>query len=440
MEQYSSQVNNTCKLKLHIPLENIIDTVFSKLDLKYEVAGVIYCDESNNPVHLDINKGESDSVYTPNNVINYHTHPISAYNQGNTVWGWPSGEDIRETIKFGLAGNKAHLVFTVEGLYTIQVNPCKLKKMKELLTSEERGIIIFMIEEYFKTTHNFRGVQEVNKLAKNNMFITPYSFIDFANSFSLHNLLTASTKSYKKLEHLDIRNVGHTGIHSEENDNIMKYAGLHNEIFSKIPNIGYPEVKSNYIITLPAKKYIDDSNLEELRSVNEFGQEEHCSKNIRVLFKKYQVLADYIDGTHKCDDTWNSKNPNSWFFINFFPSVYYVQKKYIENNRYITPNKGLLNYIHLNHEPFIRMFSNQKEGCSVSMISKKNNFKTLFSFANNNSFGSTLPKINDICILFKVFMEDYILKNKKPSPRGIKRKIGSITLKEITSFIKYITK
>jgi hypothetical protein len=161
--EYRSKVANTCKLKLHIPLE-IVNKIFAELDKDYEISGVIHCNESNKVTHVDTNKGDAESVYTPNNVINFHTHPVSAYNGGYTVWGWPSGEDVRETLKFAMAGNKAHLVFTVEGLYTIQISPCKLIKLKQLLDSEERGILIFLIEEYFKCIHNFRCVQEINKL------------------------------------------------------------------------------------------------------------------------------------------------------------------------------------------------------------------------------------------------------------------------------------
>ena len=128
------------------------------------MSGVIYCNDDDTIKTVKKNTGSETSVYTPNNVINFHTHPIHAYNNGKTTWGWPSGEDMRETLKFALAGNKAHLVFTVEGLYTIQINPCKINKMKELLDDTERGILIFMIEEYFKTTHNFRGISEVNRL------------------------------------------------------------------------------------------------------------------------------------------------------------------------------------------------------------------------------------------------------------------------------------
>ena len=410
-----SEVNNTCKLKLHIPVENLLNKVFSQLSQKYEVAGTIYCDESNNPVSIDINKGQAESVYTPNNVINFHTHPISAYKGGRTVWGWPSGEDIRETIKFGLAGNKAHLVFTVEGLYTIQVNPCKLKKMKEKLDDQQRGILIFMIEEYFKTTHNFRCVNEVNQLAKNEIVITPYSFIDFANSFTLNNIISTGSEIYKKTETESIEHIGHTGIHSEENNNIMKYSGLDkNELFNKIPYSGFPEVHKNVIKCTPAKENID--SFDDLREINEFGQENHfeTAKNANAIVNRYRSIANYIDGTNKCSSTWNNKNANKWFFINFFPSIYYVQRSYLQNNRYTTPNVKFMKQITLNHEPFIRIFSNQKEGCNIVSIGKKNNFQTKFKInfsKQKHSFGYNLPPINEMCKMFKTVM-DLVFKNK----------------------------
>ena len=143
---FISEFPNKCKLKLHIPLKKVVNSVFNKLTDRVEYSGILICDENNRVCKLDLNKGEAESVFTPNNVINFHTHPISAYNGGKTVWGWPSGEDIRETIKFALAKNKAHLVFTVEGLYTIQISPCKLAILQKL-TSSERGIAIFVIEE-----------------------------------------------------------------------------------------------------------------------------------------------------------------------------------------------------------------------------------------------------------------------------------------------------
>ena len=173
---------HACVLKLHLPLE-IINGIYKNLYQENEVSGVFYVNNEDKVVSVDKNVGDSESVYTPNNVINYHTHPIHAYRNGKTCYGWPSGEDFRETLKFALSGNKAHLVFTVEGLYTIQVSPCKITKMKELLTDEERGILIFLIEEYFKTTHDFRCYEELNGLHGEGILINPYSFIDFANTF-----------------------------------------------------------------------------------------------------------------------------------------------------------------------------------------------------------------------------------------------------------------
>jgi hypothetical protein len=98
---FTIQEPNSCKLKLNIPLD-LVNEVNKDLDKDHEISGVIYCDGNDKVIGINKTKGDSDSVYTPNNVINFHTHPISAYNNGDTVWGWPSGEDIRETIKFAL--------------------------------------------------------------------------------------------------------------------------------------------------------------------------------------------------------------------------------------------------------------------------------------------------------------------------------------------------
>ena len=123
---YYNKTIHKCILKLHLPVD-LINKVYKNLYNKNEISGVFYVDTDDKVTHVDKNEGDTESVYTPNNVINYHTHPINAYINGKTSFGSPSGEDYRETLKFALAGNKAHLVFTVEGLYTIQVSPCKIK-------------------------------------------------------------------------------------------------------------------------------------------------------------------------------------------------------------------------------------------------------------------------------------------------------------------------
>ena len=374
---FVSKVENTCKLKLHIPLDIINpefkDSIFPDLLKKIEISGVINFDAKDKVFSVNKNKGSSDSVVTHNNVINYHTHPSSAYINANTVWGWPSGEDIRETIKFALNGNKAHLVFTVEGLYTIQVSPCKLKKIKEMLDDQERGVLIFLIEEYFKSSHNFRGVDEVNALAKKKIYITPYSYIDFVNSFDLINLLSTKTVTNKKSLNGVVKDIGHTGIHHA--DNIGKYAKSTsvNEKFSKIPNVGFPEIENNYIINNSIKDYIDD--LQDLRSVDINGKETKSNvKNIKNVIDHLKSVFKIIEN-EKCDTSWNSKNPNAWFFMNFFPTDAYNNKVYLSGKKFISPVNVTKTLLQLNHEPFIRIFSDTAQGCSVQEIAKVNKFK-----------------------------------------------------------------
>jgi glutaredoxin len=76
--------------------------------------------------------GASDSVQAPEGLANFHTHPLSCYIGEETVWGWPSGEDIRETLLFGMKGSLVHLVIAIEGIYSLQINPCILSSFMHI--------------------------------------------------------------------------------------------------------------------------------------------------------------------------------------------------------------------------------------------------------------------------------------------------------------------
>ena len=439
--EYTSKVANTCKLKLHIPLE-IVNKVFIELDKDYETSGVIHCNESNKVTHVDTNKGDAESVYTPNDVINFHTHPVSAYNGGDTVWGWPSGEDVRETLKFAMAGNKAHLVFTVEGLYTIQVSPCKLIKLSKLLDSAERGILIFLIEEYFKCTHNFRCVQEVNKLNNNKIKITPYSFIDLINNFSLNNILKDKEFSHKEIPMININTIGHTGINSKENDNINRYYSGIQESCSRIPNTGFLEVEKNYITTSPTKNYIND--LDDLRSISENGKESDTTiKKIKDLLPALEKIIHKMNEM-PCDTEWNNHH-NAWFFVNFFPTVYYTTSGYISGKKYITPIKKMCKFMILDHEPFIRIFSNSNDGCTITSISQKNNFSSfkLDKFKRQSSFGLSNFTFEQMHVLFYIigYKCIHFQKINLKSILDTLKKMGIIINKKvITNLLIYLNK
>jgi hypothetical protein len=242
--------------------------------------------------------------------------------------------------------------------------------MKELLDDKERVILIFVIEEYFKTTHTFRGVREVNALKKKNITINPYSYVDFVNTFDLVNLLNAKKIIHTSTKTEQTKNIGHTGIHSSEKDNISHY-GEGNTTFSRIPNIGFPDVDGTKIINECIKNYIQKDDLKEIRKISAKGDEDSFK------IKDTQVIVDMITDILKkfdskqCNITWNNKN-NSWFFVNFFPSNNYRQKTYLSDNKFITPNKMIP--VTTDIEPFIRVFSDKKEGCSVIEIAKSNKF------------------------------------------------------------------
>ena len=352
----------SCNLKLDIPI-NLVDNVLKELARTYEISGVIHCNSDDKILTLSKNKGNEESVSTPNHVINFHTHPISAYKNGKTVWGWPSGEDIRESIKFGLSGNKAHIVFSVEGLYIIQVNSCILKKLKELLNSEERGIIIFIIEEYFKCTHNFRCVDEVTKLTNKGVVISPYSYVELVNNFNLSKL---------------IRPV---------NQNVIRS--------NSIPDIGFAEINGNKMSNLSLNQFIKQySDINDIRLIDSKGKEEvskklKTSNNLYTTINKIFKKLENVD----CKNTWNNK-PNSWFYINFFPSVYYMNQKFLQNNKYKSPQLNDIKYLNIASNtgmdiPYIKIFSNKSEGCSIHQISRINKFSTFTSASNTSGTSGT---------------------------------------------------
>jgi hypothetical protein len=146
--------------------------------------------------------GQTDSVDSPDSIFNWHSHPISCYKQEKTVWGWLSGEDIRESIIYGFRGSACHFVPSLEGLYTIQPNPCvitNLMNIENIVNKDDydnikigkmdwgdflRGFIILSIEIYFRSSHIFRTTEFI----KNNENVSPEDFVKFANSFKLSNL------------------------------------------------------------------------------------------------------------------------------------------------------------------------------------------------------------------------------------------------------------
>lgn len=187
--------------------KSIFDTLFEKVEYagRFKIIAEKKCDsgvcKKSVSMKLDkLNGGSSSSVSTSDGYCNFHTHPVACYNGENTIWGWPSGEDMRETIGFNIRNNLYHLVFTMEGIYMIQVNPNFIAPFNEL-HDEVKGSIIGCIEAYFKSTHGHRTA-EYNKTfgtecdfssTGNNSekwgICMPDDWVNFANNFTLKNLI-----------------------------------------------------------------------------------------------------------------------------------------------------------------------------------------------------------------------------------------------------------
>ncbi len=149
------------------------------------------------------NAGKLDSVDAPDAIVNWHSHPINCYNNEGTIWGWPSGEDMRETLVYGLRGSACHIVPAVEGTYTMQPNPCIIAGLLNIdnavnpndytsLSSGHnwgdflRGLVVATIEVYFRSTHVFRSVEYMKKYQN----ISAHDFVEFANIFKLENIFS----------------------------------------------------------------------------------------------------------------------------------------------------------------------------------------------------------------------------------------------------------
>tara|TARA_Y100001963_G_C6754672_1_gene436137 strand:- start:888 stop:1601 length:714 start_codon:yes stop_codon:yes gene_type:complete len=151
------------------------------------------CDKAS--TKIKINKGNGPVVYTPSGLINFHTHPKSAYKGEGAVYGWPSGEDMAQCINFAKDGTLIHIVFTLEGAYIIKINKIINQKHCKIL------------EEVFKYTHVFRSAnQATQKKDFKKLFdvrgkTTKDMWLNLANNITLRELyILHNSLNHKKRE------------------------------------------------------------------------------------------------------------------------------------------------------------------------------------------------------------------------------------------------
>tara|TARA_B100001758_G_C18350620_1_gene579644 strand:- start:328 stop:1401 length:1074 start_codon:yes stop_codon:yes gene_type:complete len=246
--------------------------------------------------------GGKDSVKAPDTLVNFHTHPVSCYLGEKTIIGWPSGEDMRESVHFGLRGNAAHLVLTMEGTYVIKVNPQLLKVLKRMKTDLDRGLAISCMESYFKATHAFRTVSANKALvAGKKPVITPEFFCKFSNEFNFKNL-------YEKT----------------------------NSCTASLPCNGVPLHEGKRIFTNNFSKYIDDYGI-EVYKVNKKGD------SFSGPITSVKTIKKHLKGKKNCfDKVFSSKftknkfyKSGQWFHVTFFHNKFSKKIPVRNNNKYI---------------------------------------------------------------------------------------------------------
>ena len=69
-----------------------------------------------------ITKGTFNNVNFPRGIVDWHTHPIRCQNVDKCAIGFPSPGDMVNTIIGSSIGNLAHLVYSRDGVYILQVH------------------------------------------------------------------------------------------------------------------------------------------------------------------------------------------------------------------------------------------------------------------------------------------------------------------------------
>jgi hypothetical protein len=129
----------------------------------------------------DERTGKYNQVDMTRNLINFHTHPRNCLNDDTCAVGIPSPADITNIVYGRLYGTCAHLVYSREGTYLIQVNDdvvdmvqCNYVKLEQLLkifeTASDELHDEFMKRRFYYKDYIKRWIAKMRKLGLNIRF------------------------------------------------------------------------------------------------------------------------------------------------------------------------------------------------------------------------------------------------------------------------------
>lgn len=117
--------------------------------------------------------------------ITFHTHPQAAYDNSKAYLGWPSCLDMRNIFSFFYTkGMVLHILFTMEGIYFIHLNPWFQKATRDIGKKCREGMEKAILEHFLYHSE----VAETNRLM-------PFpeqqfkNYFRFVNNFTFNELL-----------------------------------------------------------------------------------------------------------------------------------------------------------------------------------------------------------------------------------------------------------
>ena len=154
------------------------------------------CDKTSTKIKM--NNGNGSSVYTPSGLINFHTHPISAYRGEDAVYGWPSGEDMAQCINFAKDGTLIHIVFSLEGAYVIKINKIINKKDSKILEKVFIDTHVFRSSNQTKQLKDFKKIFNVKGRTTKNMWLNLANGITLKELYKLYNSINGKNLAIPK--------------------------------------------------------------------------------------------------------------------------------------------------------------------------------------------------------------------------------------------------
>jgi hypothetical protein len=359
----SCSISKDNVIDITIKLDHVNELYKNLYDTK-ENGGELLIDHINNTSSKVVvtHAGQSDSTDSPDSIFNWHSHPIGCYKKEKTLWGWFSGEDIRESIIYGLRGSACHFIPSVEGLYTVQPNPCiitSLLSIEKLININNyqdvakfiekkrwnlgnflRGFLILSIEIYFRSTHTFRTTDFLKK----NKHITPEDFVKFSNSFKLSNLF----------EKRDV-----------EGCSKIKCNQVHTFEGNKIKNVSFKNYVNDY-------ESGDDTNLFLVDTDGKYTMTDVKYSNI-IKLGSLELLRDL-----KLGDPCNISIPT-------FHKSNMIQMKFYPN--FVKFNEKLVKYVDMSYEEKYKFINEQNHSNGDVQICKKSDIKVkLFKISGNCNY------------------------------------------------------